>query len=114
MEDESIPRPPTHACFQGDWEFKILRTTGGAFRKPEKLREILDEESRAGWELLEKFDEQRLRLKRRTRARERDYSLDFDPYRTYAGMNPNTLGLLILGVIFGLLVLGAGIAAALN
>jgi len=96
------------------WEFKILRTTGGAFRTPEKLHEVLTEESRAGWELLEKFDEQRLRLKRPTRARERDYQLDFDPYRTYVGMTPNMLGLVVLGVVFGVLALGAVVAATLH
>lgn len=46
------------------WEFKILRSATGAFRKPNLLRQILDEESRAGWVLVEKFDSQRIRLKR--------------------------------------------------
>ena len=46
------------------WEFKILRSLTGAFGKPEKLREFLDEEAKAGWVLVEKFDNNRIRLKR--------------------------------------------------
>ena len=32
-----------------DWEFKILRSNFGTFRRPEKLQAVLDEESRGGW-----------------------------------------------------------------
>ena len=68
-----------------DWEFKIVRSGGAAFRKPERLQLVLAEEARAGWELLEKLDDSRLRLKRPTSRRQLDGKLDFDPYRTYVG-----------------------------
>ena len=53
----------------GDWEFKILRSVTGAFGKPEKLKEALDQEAKAGWVLVEKFDNGRIRLKRPASAR---------------------------------------------
>ena len=46
------------------WEFKILRSNFREFRNQEKLRAVLDEEKRGGWTLVEKFDDQRIRLKR--------------------------------------------------
>jgi hypothetical protein len=45
-----------------DWEFKILRSTTGVFRDPVRLRAILEEEARAGWSMVEKFDNGRVRL----------------------------------------------------
>ena len=42
----------------------------------------LQEEAAGGWTLMEKFDNKRLRLKRPVSARDRDSSLDFNPYRT--------------------------------
>ena len=48
-----------------DYEFKILRSATGAFRRPERLHQILDEEAGCGWTLVERFDDSRLRLKRR-------------------------------------------------
>ena len=47
-----------------DWEFKILRSMTSAFKNPDKLRQTLAEEAQAGWVLVEKFDNGRLRLKR--------------------------------------------------
>lgn len=82
----------------GEWEFKILRSASCAFKKPEQLRQFLDEEARAGWVLVEKFDDSRLRLKRLATARERDGKLDVDPYRTFVGASPNTVALTALGI----------------
>ncbi len=36
-------------------EFKILRSATSAFRRPEFLRQVLDEEKEAGWTLVEKI-----------------------------------------------------------
>jgi len=33
----------------GEWEFKILRSTTGAFKKSQRLKEILEQERQAGW-----------------------------------------------------------------
>lgn len=87
------------------WEFKILRSATSAFRDADRLRQVLEEESRAGWVLVEKFDNQRLRLKRPASARTADSALGFDPYRTSYGMSEGKLTLLIVGTIVGSLAL---------
>ena len=61
QEEEEMTPYTTKDLAEG-WEFKIVRSNMGAFRKPEKLRAILDEESRGGWTLVEKFDDCRIRL----------------------------------------------------
>ena len=43
------------------WEFKIVRSSFGSFRSPEKIEKLCREEARAGWEMLEKFDDYRIR-----------------------------------------------------
>jgi len=86
-------------------EYKILRSATAAFRNPNHLRNALEEEARAGWMLLEKFDDQRLRLKRPISARKLDAELTFDPYRTYYGIGQGKLALWI--VIGTLAVMGA-------
>jgi hypothetical protein len=70
-----------------DWEFKIVRSDSAAFRKPEVLNRLLEEEARAGWVLLEKLDDSRIRFKRPRSARSRDAYLppEVDPYRTQYG-----------------------------
>ena len=44
-----------------NWEFKIVRSTYPALRKPEVFQALLEEESLAGWELVEKLDDRRVR-----------------------------------------------------
>jgi hypothetical protein len=87
----------------GDWEFKILRSSTGAFGKPTKLKQALDLEAKAGWTLVEKFDNQRIRLKRPVSARSGDGALDFDPYRTYVGLSDVRFALALVAIIFGML-----------
>lgn len=87
------------------WEFKILRSVTGAFGKPERLRHALEEEARAGWVLVEKFDNQRVRLKRPTSARAGDAVLGFDPYRTSYGMSENAYAFTIISTIMGAVAL---------
>lgn len=38
----------TQEDLSNDWEFKIVRSESGAFRKPEVLKKLLEEEARAG------------------------------------------------------------------
>ena len=64
------------------WEFKILRANIAAFRDPQVLKQACEEEAQAGWILVEKFDDQRLRFKRPATAKDRDNYLSFDAYRT--------------------------------
>ena len=94
------------------WEFKIVRSSTGAFRTPAVLRAVLDEEQRAGWTLVEKFDNGRIRLKRPASARAKDSALGSDAYRTHVGMSELKLALCILGAVFGGLAL-IGIIVAL-
>jgi hypothetical protein len=96
------------------YEFKILRSTTGRFRKPEGMRAALAEEAEAGWELVEKFDHARIRLKRRISWREKDAHLPWDPYRTYVGISEKRMGLIILAIVFGILAIMCILAALLH
>jgi hypothetical protein len=73
------------------WEFKIVRSTFGRFNNPEIMKRICQEEAAAGWELLEKFDDYRLRFKRRVEARKNDLHLKIDPYRTSTSFSGSRL-----------------------
>ena len=44
------------------WEFKIMRSTWGHFGNREKFQKICEEEVAAGWEMVEKFDDHRVRF----------------------------------------------------
>ena len=101
--------PYTPSDLAEGWEFKILRSATGGFGNPAKLQAVLDEEQRAGWTLVEKFDNGRIRLKRSARARTGDSALDFDPMRTWVGMKPGVLAVLIVGAALtssGIIALG--------
>ncbi len=96
-----------------DWEFKILRSSFGAFRSSEKLLAILEEEKRGGWIFVEKFDNQRIRLKRPASAKTvvGEFADNYDPYRTEISNVSGPMVLAILAVsaatfiLFVLLVL---------
>ena len=62
-EEEDMARY-TPDALQGDWEFKIARSDSVAFHKPEVLERLVEEEAQAGWVMLEKFDDNRIRFKR--------------------------------------------------
>ena len=87
----------TDADLQGDWEFKILRCNTAAFGKPEVFQKVCEEEATAGWVLVEKFDNHRLRFKRPMGAREKDAMLEFDPYRTQYGITTAAHATLVVG-----------------
>jgi hypothetical protein len=95
------------------WEFKIVRASTRKFKDPEFLRQTCEEEARAGWELLEKFDDNRVRFRRKIEHRDGDLHREIDPYRTLVGMSMDQLGFLIaasvlvgtgvlLGIVFWL------------
>jgi hypothetical protein len=96
--EEEEMTPYTHKDLTEDWEFKILRSLSNAFRKPERLAEILEEEGKAGWILVEKFDNRRIRLKRRAKCRKDDRTLDFDSYRSYVGSSEGAVAAIVAGV----------------
>jgi len=85
----------------GEWEFKIVRANTGVFRNPAELDKLVKEEALAGWVMLEKFDNSRVRFKRQVGARQNDYRLPqgVDPYRTHYGMDPMVFVLLLVAVI---------------
>lgn len=96
------------------WEFKIVRSESAAFRKPEVLRKLIEEEARAGWVMLEKFDDRRVRFKRSRSARTRDVLLPpgVDPYRTRYGA-PSAQYAVLASMVVGLVVAGLGLLAFL-
>ena len=56
--------------------------------------------------MVEKFDNYRIRFKRRTDQRKNDQFLDSDPYRTYVGISSGALGATITGaVLLGVMIL---------
>ena len=81
------------------WEFKIVRATTNKFRTPETLKLVCAEEARSGWEMVEKFDNQRIRFKRRIDRRSMDQHATIDPYRTTIGISEGQTVLLVLGIL---------------
>lgn len=67
-------------------EYKILQSQTPRFSDPAKMQEALAEEAKAGWSLLEKEDNFRLKLQRHISNRENDKNLDFDAYRSTIGV----------------------------
>jgi hypothetical protein len=89
-----------------DWEFKIVRSASDAFSKPEVFQQVVAEETLAGWQLLEKLDNGRIRFKRPVSARRKDEMLPegVDPYRTTYGMSEIMMVFWVISAI--MLVLG--------
>jgi len=83
------------------WEFKIVRASTRKFKDPEFFRKTCEEEARAGWEMLEKFDDNRVRFRRKIEHRDGDLHREIDPYRTLVGMSMDQLGLLIGASVLG-------------
>ena len=86
-----------------DWEFKIVRGNMSAFRRSSTLNRLLQEEAQAGWTMVEKFDDERIRFKRPRQARLDDARLPpgVDPYRAHYGMPPLAFSLLLVAVVLG-------------
>lgn len=97
------------------WEFKIVRSALGRFSNRAFMKKICQEEAQAGWELVEKFDDYRIRFKRRVEKRSVDPHLSIDPYRTAAsaGSKPAVwmvagLALLLAGAVIMLIRMNGG------
>ena len=96
-------------------EYKIIRSATGAFKDPVKFRAALDEEAHAGWELVEKFDNSRARLRRSIECRARDAALGQDPYRTQIGMSEAALTVaIIVYALLGVSLLIGTVAAVVH
>ncbi len=87
------------------WEFKIVRANRDLFRDPRVFQQLCTEEAEAGWILLEKLDDRRVRFKRPIAMRQviNPEFLAFDPYRTHYG--PGTSAITWLGVLAALIAL---------
>jgi hypothetical protein len=113
MAEEERMSIYTPSDLGGDWEFKIVRSTTGAFSREDTLNKLIAEEAQAGWTMVEKFDDARVRFKRPVRARANDAYLPpgTDPYRSYYGLNPAATSLIlvaavVLGAVIFLCVIG--------
>jgi hypothetical protein len=89
VEEENLTRYETNASSDQHkgWEFKILRTNSGGFRRRKVLNKVCAEEAQAGWILLEKLDDHRLRFRRLISNRDRDQECKIDPYRSHYGIS---------------------------
>jgi hypothetical protein len=89
------------------WEFKILRSPQDLFRDSAIFKRVLEEEAIAGWILLEKLDDRRLRFKRPIAMREvlRADLLPIDPYRTTYGQSSPWKRLAIIATSLAVLLL---------
>lgn len=110
LEEERMT-PYTPEDLSQNWEFKIVRSPRSAFGKSEELDRLREEEARSGWVMVEKFDNARVRFKRRTGAHARADEEGVDPYRTVyendekgasSGLSKRTLLIcfLILALLF--------------
>jgi hypothetical protein len=92
------------------YEFKIMRSPMGQFRKPEVLTQMLAEEQQFGWNLLEKLDDSRVRLVREKNSHRLAGLTGSDPYRTRYGSSgglQTAVWLLVFGgLMSGILVFG--------
>lgn len=84
------------------WEFKIAHSTFGRFRNAEVISRLMEEEAQNGWEMVEKFDDYRIRFKRRTDKRALHSGGGVDPYRTNYGTSRIILPLVAVGVALAL------------
>ena len=93
---------------QNDWEFKIVRSNSDTFRNQAKLTKLVDEEKQAGWVLLEKFDDSRIRFKRQRSMQAHDeqlHSQGIDPYRIQYGTSLNRTMMMVIAAIAGVALL---------
>jgi hypothetical protein len=96
------------------WEFKIIRANSRKFKTAEAVRRLCAEEARAGWEMMEKFSDSRIRFKRRVEKRADDAHLDIDPYRTHIGISETGIVLVVLSVLAAVALAGVLVATLLG
>ena len=94
-----------------EWEFKIVRSSTKKFKDPEFLRRVREEEATSGWEMLEKFDDYRVRFRRKIEHRGGDLHREIDPYRTTVGISAGKMEAWMVAI--GVAIVLLGVAAAL-
>ena len=92
--EEDARTPYTEEQLMEHWEFKIIRHRLGRFDRAAYLDRVLKEEAQARWQLVEKFDGRRVRLKRPAAPRPGDAPLPkgYDAYRTRLGPSELKVG----------------------
>ena len=68
-------------------EYKTMQAQTPLFADSKKMQEVLAIEAKAGWDLLEKEDNYRIKLHRDISHRENDKNLGFDAYRSSVGVS---------------------------
>jgi hypothetical protein len=103
QEEEEEDMTPLHGDPSAAFEYKIIRSVIGVFKHPAKFKAILEEEARAGWDLFEKLDCSRARLRRPISWRQKEGELSQDPYRTRVGISEGRVALyVVLGIVGGI------------
>ncbi|CDM93406.1 MAG: hypothetical protein P5702_05605 [Limnospira sp. PMC 1291.21] len=79
-----------------DWEYKIVRAQRDLFRNPKTFEKLCQEEAIAGWVMVEKLDDRRIRFRRPSNYQpsQSDQVALIDPYRSSYGSSFNLMGLL--------------------
>lgn len=96
------------------YEYKILRTAWTTFRNPVRLRSVLEYEAQSGWDLFEKLDDQRLRLRRPIECRAQDVERSQDAYRTWVGPSENAAAGFVVAGIAAAIAIMMGFAFAFH
>jgi hypothetical protein len=109
QEEEEKLTPYNTGDLNG-YEFKIIRASTRKFKNPEFVRKICAEEAQAGWEMIEKFDDYRIRFKRSTKNRSGDPHLNIDPYRTSVGATEAHIAAIVVGAVLAAALIGLFVA----
>ena len=78
-EEEERLTPYSAEDLADSWQFKIVQ---GHFRDPAWVHAVIQEQAHYGWIFLEKFDDSRIRFKRRASEAARDVMRGGNPYST--------------------------------
>ncbi|NJR51753.1 MAG: hypothetical protein HC780_21390 [Leptolyngbyaceae cyanobacterium CSU_1_3] len=99
QKKNGLGKPPKDPRLVG-WEFKIVRSQRDTFRDSAMLKHLCEEEAQAGWILLEKLDDRRIRFKRPIALREivNSEMLAIDPYRSHYGPAGNS-GFWVMAIV---------------
>lgn len=68
-------------------EYKTIQCHTPIFADTNKMHKVLAEEAEAGWQLLAKEDNHKIKVQRDITHRENDKNLDFDAYRSTIGVS---------------------------
>jgi hypothetical protein len=96
------------------YEYKILRSNWSSFKSPTAMRSALEYEAQFGWDLFEKLDNSRLRMRRPIQCREQDAERTHDPYRIWVGPSDKAIGVFVVVAMVVVVALIIGLATAMH